>query len=151
MKIKERQERKGENATSRVSSREFYEILPSLFLFRLSLVATLVHSRLEARDISDTSRICECCGSAPWGWRTETDRRTFNERAALETRIDVTLDYLNGTDPDTMVSLLLMFYPSTERHSRACRTEGDFFNKRAIANSNKDFFCPRFVTKIKDY
>lgn len=120
LKIKEWQERKGESATSRVSSREFYEILPSLFLFSLPLAATLIHPRLEACDISDTSRICECYRSAPWGRRTETDRRTFNERATLETRIDVTLDYLNGADPNTMASLFLMFYPYEHRKTFSC-------------------------------
>lgn len=35
----------------------------------------------------------------------ENDRRTFNGRATLETGIYVTLDYLNGPDPNTMVFL----------------------------------------------
>jgi len=65
-------------------------------LYLLLLAATLVaYPWLKTRDISDTNRICKCFGSAPWG--TESDR-TFNERTTLETRIDVTLDYLNGTD-----------------------------------------------------
>jgi hypothetical protein len=38
--------------------------------------------------------------------KTESDRRTFNERAIPlgdGTRMDVTLDYLNGTDPNTTI------------------------------------------------
>lgn len=105
--------------------------MPPLFLFRLPLAITLTQPWLEARDISDTNRIRECSGSVPWGRRTESDRRTFNERAALETRIDVTLDYLNGADPNTMASLFLMFYPHIYRKTfSAYSGEEDFLIER---------------------
>jgi len=53
-------------------------------------------------------------------WRAESNRRTFNERVTPETGgIDVTLDYLNGTDSNTMVSPFLMFY-SHERRRTFC-------------------------------
>lgn len=81
-----------------------------LCFFSTATCNTRIYPRVEASDISDTNRICECSGSTPRGRRTENDRRTFNGCATLEAGIDVTLDYLNGPDPNTMVSLFLMFY-----------------------------------------
>lgn len=105
--------------------------LASAFFFPFTVRYNTHTLWLGARDISDTNRICECSGSAPWGRRTESDRRTFNERAAPETRIDVTLDYLNGADPDTMASLSPMFYPHEHRKTFSCiLSRRSLFNKR---------------------
>lgn len=59
---------------------------------------------------------------------TESDRRTFNERATPETGIDVTLDYLNGADPQyNGFSLFLMFHP----HKRRARIANETFQSDA--------------------
>jgi len=97
------------------------------FPFYCSLHSYTFNSK--ARDISDTNRNLRMFRKCTLG--TENRKlSSFNERAVPETRIDITLDYLNGADPNTIVSLLLMFYSHERQKVSSCmQSRSRLFNR----------------------